>query len=328
MDQQTEPFSSRQTDLSGEREGLVRFCHHLLGDPSAAEDCAQETLIRAWQHADQLRDPAARSGWLKAIARNVCRRWLRDHRTAELTMPDHEADGWDGLGRTEPADAFDLEVELDRQELASLLDRAMALLPGETRDLLVERFVRESPLAETAQRLGLSEGAVTMRLRRGKLALRRVLVNAFPEGLETYGVDPGEEGQAWKATRIWCPTCGQRRLEGLFIRDLGVFCLDCPACGPLNTSRCVSLFAQATGHRSALLRLLEWTDQFYKYSFDHATIPCDECGTVLVLRKDVSGAEPRVSYYCHRCQSGTWNGQCSNLLSLPETRQFWKEHPR
>ena len=351
IDQQIGPLSYHQIDLSCEREGLVRFCHHLIGDASVAEDLAQETLIRAWQHAHQLRDPASRSGWLKAIARNVCRHWLRDHRTPEVAMPDVEGYSWAELDRAEPADAFDLEVELDRQDLATLLDRAMALLPRETREILVERFVRESPLAETAQRLGLSEGAVAMRLRRGKLALRRVLVTAFPEGLELYCIGSGEEKPAWKATRIWCPTCGRRRLEGLLVRDLGVFRLDCPACGRLNNSLSVNLFAQATGHRSALLHLLEWTDRLYKYSLDHTTIPCTGCGTVLVLRKDLSGAqpypsyychrasvgkglctavsaEPYISYYCHRCQGGTWNWQCSNLLSLPETRQFWKDHPR
>ncbi|MBI3971765.1 MAG: sigma-70 family RNA polymerase sigma factor [Chloroflexi bacterium] len=66
-----------------------------------------------------------------------------------------------------------MELELERAELADLLDRAMALLPPETRLVLVERLIEQIPQAEVALRLGLSEGAVEARLHRGKLALRR-----------------------------------------------------------------------------------------------------------------------------------------------------------
>ena len=328
IDQQIGPLSYHQIDLSCEREGLVLFCHHLIGDASVAEDLAQETLIRAWQHAHQLRDPASRSGWLKAIARNVCRHWLRDHRTADLAMPDVEGYGWAELDRAEPADAFDLEVELDRQDLATLLDRAMALLPRETREILVERFVRESPLAETAERLGLSEGAVAMRLQRGKLALRRVLVNVYPHGLASHGIDVGEGTEKWQPTRIWCPWCGKQRLEGVFVRDLGLFRLRCAACGPLNNSLDSRIFKNAFGHRGALLSLLEWSDQLYKHSFDHQTTPCPGCGRELSLRKDTAGSPSLISYYCSRCHCGTWNGQRTNVLGLPEVRGFWDDHPR
>ena len=41
------------------------------------------------------------------------------------------------------ADTFDLEVELERQELIELLDRAMSLLPEDTRAALVKRYVDE-----------------------------------------------------------------------------------------------------------------------------------------------------------------------------------------
>jgi RNA polymerase sigma factor (sigma-70 family) len=73
------------------------------------------------------------------------------------------------------ADDFDLEVDLERDDLAWLLDRALALLPPETREILVQKYVEECPQADVAARLGLTEGAVEARLQRGKLALRRVL---------------------------------------------------------------------------------------------------------------------------------------------------------
>ena len=62
-----------------------------------------------------------------------------------------------------------------------MLDRALALLPPVTRDVLIERYIHESPDAEIAGRLGLSEDALVQRLYRGKLALRRVITTHMSE---------------------------------------------------------------------------------------------------------------------------------------------------
>ncbi|MHB8674758.1 MAG: RNA polymerase sigma factor [Candidatus Limnocylindrales bacterium] len=329
MDLVTESFSPHHDWI--DRERLVRFCQHLTGDADLAEDLAQETLLRAWQHRDQLRDPDRRAAWLKAIARNLLRRTIRDREPLSIPLSSSVDDGVEEMGAPrlpEPIDDFDLEVELGRQDLVVLLDRALALLTEETRQVLIERFVRETSLAEAAKRLGLSEGAIAMRLQRGKLALRRVLVTAFPEGLASFGVRLGEHGADWKATRLWCPWCGKQHLQGIFVRHLGVFRLRCPTCGRLNDSRCMKLFADAKSYRAALSSLLEWGDRVYKFSFDHTTIPCDGCGKLLHLRKDTARRDPLISYYCSRCQFGTWNGQKVNLLGLPEVRRFWQDHPR
>ena len=160
-----------------ERDRLVRLCAFLSNDPDAAEDLAQETMLEAWRHLHKLRDPEGYRRWLSAIARNVCLRHgrRRGRELPRLVRPDDRTPP----AAPDPADAladdFDLEVELERDELADLLDRALALLPAETRAVLVQRYVEESPHAEIAGRLGVSEDAVSMRLSRGKLALRRVL---------------------------------------------------------------------------------------------------------------------------------------------------------
>jgi RNA polymerase sigma factor (sigma-70 family) len=73
------------------------------------------------------------------------------------------------------AEPYDLETELEHQELLELLDRAFGLLSPQVRQVLIERYVHESPNAEIAARMGLSKGAVAMRLSRGKSKLRMLL---------------------------------------------------------------------------------------------------------------------------------------------------------
>ena len=59
------------------RRRLVRLCAVISGDPAAAEDLAQETLLEAWRNAHKLHDPSGAERWLAAIARNVCLRNAR-----------------------------------------------------------------------------------------------------------------------------------------------------------------------------------------------------------------------------------------------------------
>ena len=133
-----------------ERIRLVRLCAALTGDREVAEDLAQETLLEAWRHKHALWDQNRYTYWLSGIARNVCLRWLRERRrdTAHLITPSRSQHTQNAqLAELEDslADDLDIEVELERRELVELLDRALALLPAETRIALVEHYVEESP---------------------------------------------------------------------------------------------------------------------------------------------------------------------------------------
>jgi hypothetical protein len=70
--------------LPAERTRLVRLCATTTGNTDIAEDLAQETLLEAWRHIHELRDPHRRAQWLSGIARNVCLRWARQ-RGRDLT---------------------------------------------------------------------------------------------------------------------------------------------------------------------------------------------------------------------------------------------------
>src|SRR5215472_9909772 len=85
------------TELARERPRLAALCAGLTGDPFAAEDLAQETLLEAWRHRATLRDPTNLQSWLSGIARNVCLRWRRAqgrehsrHAPTDLAMPGNE----------------------------------------------------------------------------------------------------------------------------------------------------------------------------------------------------------------------------------------------
>lgn len=329
--------------LPADRARLVRLCAYLTGDADAAEDLAQETLVEAWRHAHKLHDPECphgRAQWLTAIARNVCLRWTRrrGRELSRLAQPLVDAEltgtGWEDW----PADGGDVEAELERDELAGLLDRALALLPPMTRRVLIESYVEESPRAEVAARLGLSVGAVDMRLQRGKLILRRALATELNAEASPYGVNPAD-GTSWQETRIWCYSCGQRRFVGGYTRESRQLVLCCPECsfsganfGPMEREEPLP---GARANKPALTRLMVWADGYFQHAVAHGAVPCPRCGERTLLQfgmpENVPPAARRlrgVHMFCAACG-------CSNDIALsglalwgPEGRRFWKEHPR
>jgi RNA polymerase sigma factor (sigma-70 family) len=324
--------------LPAERARLVRLCACLTGNRDAAEDLVQETLVEAWRHAHKLHDPNGRDRWLAAIARNVCRRWsrARGRELARRAYGSGDADAAepvDGL-----ADELDVEVELERHELAQLLDRALALLPPVTRQILIESYVEESPQAEVAARLRLSEGAVAMRLHRGKLALRRVLATNLAPEAAAYGLID-EATQEWHETRIWCSSCGQRRYMGAFNQRTGDLVLRCPACRYSGVNLSLAERGEplrgGKGHRSVLFRLMACADRYFRYALAHGTIPCGTCGHPVPSRMGMPDYIPPAIRHLRGMYLSCDGCGCAHDLTLaglalwsPEGRRFWRAHPR
>ncbi len=312
--------------LPAERARLVRLCLHLTGSADAAEDLAQEALYEACRNAGTLRDPARRGQWLSGIARNVCRQWHKQrHRevVGRVLVSGEAARAEEAL-----ADEFDVEVELERAELVRLLDRALGLLTPDARRVLYERYVAELPQAETALRLGLSEGAVAMKLQRGKVALRRVLSSELHAEASAYGLALlGDDG--WKETSLWCARCGARRVLGRWTEAQTHLSLRCPACSPdphddsRFATHCplpplLTQGARVTGARSfkpAFEKLRDWNEEQWSRIEDGA-MPCPGCGAMTCILTEVPedvpwrGRPGFSSMYrrCARCGSTAHSG--------------------
>jgi RNA polymerase sigma factor (sigma-70 family) len=337
-----------EVSLALERPRLVGLCARLTGRSDIAEDLAQETLLEAWRHLSDLRDQQKFSQWLSGIARNVCLRWQhKQGKEASHAAPAalHSLDAPD-----EPAeliaDEFDLEILLDRKELIELLDRALALLPAETRSVLIERYVLESPLAEVAARLGVQTSVAAMRLQRGKLALRHVLETTFEQELAAYNL--GGAGTVntsrWQETRLWCTSCGQHHLKGSYDPVEGELWLTCPACCPepddfMLHTHALSILGGVKGYKPALSRVYNWSHTYYRPNLLSPTVPCIVCGRATRLQRgplDHPDTPPwhrnrhGLFHLCEHCSPArsSWTSLEGLVLALPEARSFQRDHPR
>lgn len=149
----------------------------LLRNETDAEDVAQETFIKIYRNLASFRGDAKFSTWVLSIARNEGLAWLRrrSSRPEEPIQPVLD----DSSGDFTPAlltDWREVPTEaLERKELRECLRHAILQLPPIYRDVVQLRDVDELDVHESAQVLGITEGAVKVRLHRARAMLQKQL---------------------------------------------------------------------------------------------------------------------------------------------------------
>jgi RNA polymerase sigma-70 factor (ECF subfamily) len=320
-----------QAALAAERPRLVAFCAHVSGSWDAAEDLAQETLLEAWRARGRLHDSDGLAPWLTAIARNVCLRWRRS-KGRESSWLAH-GDALSGALEAWGAEDGDSVAEVvERPVVSATLEKALATLPTVTRVALLGSYVDETPQAELAARLGLSEGALRVRLHRGKLALRQALIP--PSATDT------QDG--WQETRIWCPFCGRRRLKRWVESESDAYSFRCSGpCvsghGMIGSAYTLPPGAQdLTSPKSLLARhCLNLGILYRKALTSRRGSSCMRCGSDLVVGQWLPGdALPDgASLYemfvrCPTCDLLDSGSPWHLSLDTPEAQRFWRRHPR
>ena len=340
QEQMITPGGSLESLLPDERTRIVNLCAYLTGSWEAAEDLAQDTLTEAWRNRAKLVDLQGSSRWLSAVARNVCLRWLREQGRQSRYLSDPEQTGYPRDPDTIPAGSLNLEIELERDELAGLLDRALAQLPADTRQALIHRYVLEMPQAEIAARLGLSEGAVEARLHRGKLSLNRLFHTDLRAEADAYGV-LGSPADRWLETRMWCPICGAHKLFGQLPGAGQDFELHCPHCSWRSDSFLAQTgmlpdFEGVKGYRATLRRFMSFMNRYLQPGLAGEPIACRNCGTPLPLEMELPphahsypGLGRRgVNLHCPTCGSSSYSDIYGIALSTQAGQEFWRKNPR
>jgi RNA polymerase sigma-70 factor (ECF subfamily) len=147
---------------------VYNLCYRMLGEPEAAEDAAQETFLRAFQHLHRYDHGRPFATWLLSIAAHYCIDRLR-RRKFSFTSLDQEEDG-DTLELPD-AEAVQPEDELVRREQREHMQVAISRLDAVDRAAIVLRYWHDCPEAEIAETLHLTVSAVKSRLHRARKEL-------------------------------------------------------------------------------------------------------------------------------------------------------------
>ena len=145
---------------------LRRFARSLTRDQADADDLSQLSVERALKARDQWQSGTRLDAWMYRIMRNI---WIDEARArarrAQTFAPEEEglSVGDDGH------EAIERNVEMND------VDRAMAKLPDEQREVIALVLVEGLAYKEAAEILEIPMGTLTSRLVRGRQALVQML---------------------------------------------------------------------------------------------------------------------------------------------------------
>lgn len=152
---------------------LFSFILRMVADPVEAEELAQDTLIRAYIHADKYREIARFSTWLFTIATNLVRNRVRKRkRTPYMLNLDPAPLSDDDIPLDPPDPHADPTLQLEGQELGDLMAEATAQIPEKYRIPFLLREVEQLTYEEIQQVTGLKLGTVRSRINRARNRFR------------------------------------------------------------------------------------------------------------------------------------------------------------
>lgn len=146
---------------------VLAVCHARIGNASAAEDLAQDTLLRALRALGSIREPDRFGAWICGIATRTCLDWLKSKQRTEVsTEALHELAGEArSTGESSHEDSDRLFQEIGQ-------------LPAECREVLMLYYYSESSYQELAEMIGVSAATINARLTKARKLLRHRLSEA------------------------------------------------------------------------------------------------------------------------------------------------------
>ncbi len=144
---------------------VYSLCYRMLGDRQDAEDAAQETFLRAYQHLRRYDGKRPFATWLLSIAAHYCIDGLRRRKYSVASLDDGRETECIELAAP---DAPNPESAAIRSEQRGQIQAMLNGLNAVDRAAIVMRYWHESSEVEIAESLGLTVSSVKSRLFRAR----------------------------------------------------------------------------------------------------------------------------------------------------------------
>jgi RNA polymerase sigma-70 factor (ECF subfamily) len=160
---------------------VFSLVYRMVRDRELAEDLAQETFVKVFNHLDRFNPKYKFSSWIFKIASNLAIDTLRKREPDTVSL-----DGSRHASTADEVEATRITVEskdenpeefLEAKELGQEIERAIGLLRPEYRTAILLRHVEGRAYEEIAEVMGVPLGTVKTFIHRARSELRETLAH-------------------------------------------------------------------------------------------------------------------------------------------------------
>jgi RNA polymerase sigma-70 factor (ECF subfamily) len=154
--------------VSRYKNSLYAFLWQFLNRPDLVEDVFQETFLQLFSSRASFDHTRPLRPWLFTIAANkakdALRKWQRTAAVPIGTISDSEEMSFDDMLNTISADMTMPYEELEKNEIAIQVERIIANMPENLREILLLAYFQKFSYKQMAQMLSIPIGTVKSRL--------------------------------------------------------------------------------------------------------------------------------------------------------------------
>jgi RNA polymerase sigma-70 factor, ECF subfamily len=168
-------FAEFELRVRSDYARLLRFAHKVTQNDQDAEDAVQDALLHAFQHLAELRSGDKLKSWMATIVFNCARLQYRDKNRLAVSL-DRPVNNIEGIPLADLVEdsAPSPENQYSNAEHHQRLESLVRRLPQPLRETFLCRHIYGFNTRDTANRLGVSERCVRVRLSRAMTRLRRL----------------------------------------------------------------------------------------------------------------------------------------------------------
>lgn len=164
----------------------------MIKDEDAVFDIVQDTYMKAFDHLDSFQGDTKFLPWVRQIAANAARDWLKKKRPmlfTELGSGEEQDTPVEELFADERSENLPDQV-IDQKETKRLIREILEELPEDQRAAIGMFYYEEMSVKEIAAAMGVSESAVKSRLMYGRNKIEKKVLELEKQGTKLYSLSP------------------------------------------------------------------------------------------------------------------------------------------
>lgn len=164
----------------------------MIRDEDAVFDIVQDAYIKAFAHLDSFQGDTKFLPWVRQIAANTARDWLKKKRPmlfTQLNSDDEQDTPVEELFLDERSENIPDQV-IDQKETKRLLQEIIEDLPEDQRAVIGMFYYEEMSVKEIAAAMDVSESAVKSRLMYGRNKIEKKVLELEKQGTKLYSLSP------------------------------------------------------------------------------------------------------------------------------------------